>query len=218
MLYDILYFFGRAICHQLEERSFIINNMVMPICARCTGIYIGIFSALIYIMITKRYKANMIPTIPVSLLLFFLISPMAYDGISSYLHLRPSDNFLRIITGMPFGIVLPFFLFPLFNYNESNKKINRIVNKWYEIIPPFIIAGTLGFLTYKSYISYYIISTIVIMSLIIWFSLLTFVIIKRIRYFKQKAFTLYTSIIFSMAFLTMLSLLADMTYEAFNIK
>lgn len=217
MLYDILRFFGRAICHQLEERSFVIDGLVMPICARCTGIYIGVFTTILYILLTKRYKSNMIPNIPISLLLFFLLSPMAFDGVSSYLHLRPSDNFLRIVTGIPFGIVLPFFLFPLLNYSEKNDTSIRIVDKWYQIIPPFVGASFIGFLVYNSYVPYYVISTLVILTLIIWFSLIIFMLIKRIAFFKKGIYSFNTSIILGIMVLTSLSFIADALYDFLGI-
>jgi len=36
-----VYAIGSAICHQLPERSFHLWRAQMPVCARCTGIYVG---------------------------------------------------------------------------------------------------------------------------------------------------------------------------------
>ena len=36
-----VYAVGRAVCHQLPERSFYLWTAQMPVCARCTGIYFG---------------------------------------------------------------------------------------------------------------------------------------------------------------------------------
>jgi uncharacterized membrane protein len=36
-----VYGFGRLVCHQLPERSFHLWGVPLPVCARCTGIYIG---------------------------------------------------------------------------------------------------------------------------------------------------------------------------------
>ena len=32
---------GRYICHQRPERSFVVHGQQMPVCARCTGLYVG---------------------------------------------------------------------------------------------------------------------------------------------------------------------------------
>src|SRR5205807_8018331 len=34
-----VYLIGRAVCHQIAERSFELWRHQMPVCARCTGIY-----------------------------------------------------------------------------------------------------------------------------------------------------------------------------------
>ena len=36
-----VYAIGSVICHQRPERSFVLWSHQMPVCARCTGIYIG---------------------------------------------------------------------------------------------------------------------------------------------------------------------------------
>jgi uncharacterized membrane protein len=36
-----VYFVGSAVCHQLDARSFHVWAHQMPVCARCTGIYVG---------------------------------------------------------------------------------------------------------------------------------------------------------------------------------
>ncbi len=37
------------ICHRLPDRTFKIRNWYFPVCARCTGLYIGAFSYFIYV-------------------------------------------------------------------------------------------------------------------------------------------------------------------------
>jgi uncharacterized membrane protein len=37
----LIYGMGSAICHQLASRSFALWAAQMPVCARCTGIYVG---------------------------------------------------------------------------------------------------------------------------------------------------------------------------------
>jgi uncharacterized membrane protein len=38
---EFLYAVGSVICHQLPDRSFFIDGRQLPVCARCTGLYLG---------------------------------------------------------------------------------------------------------------------------------------------------------------------------------
>ena len=94
---------SNLICHRMPERSFFIKGHQFPVCARCTGGYLGIFLMnLIYFLIIMPYNYQMI------LLSFVLIIPSGIDGGTQFLGLRESNNVLRLITGLllGFGIVI----------------------------------------------------------------------------------------------------------------
>jgi uncharacterized membrane protein len=38
---DLLFPIGSFICHQRPERSFFLHGRQLPVCARCTGLYLG---------------------------------------------------------------------------------------------------------------------------------------------------------------------------------
>jgi hypothetical protein len=38
---SVVYEIGRLVCHQRPERSFFLSGAQLPVCARCTGIYVG---------------------------------------------------------------------------------------------------------------------------------------------------------------------------------
>src|SRR4051794_17031098 len=42
----VLYLAGSFICHQLPDRSFHLAGVQLPVCARCIGIYAGLFACL----------------------------------------------------------------------------------------------------------------------------------------------------------------------------
>lgn len=42
-----LYLFGARICHQIAERSWYLDGVQLPVCARCLGIYLGAAVALL---------------------------------------------------------------------------------------------------------------------------------------------------------------------------
>jgi len=82
-------------CHRLPKRSFFYNGKQFPICARCTGIYIGYISIFIF-AIFRTY-------IPV-LWSLILIIPAILDGITQAYCNRESINLLRLTTGVMFGV------------------------------------------------------------------------------------------------------------------
>lgn len=89
------------ICHRIPERTFKIGNRYFPVCSRCTGAYIGIFSYYLYVyFIYVQY------TLPIILLGTIMILPMALDGITQLFEFRESNNGLRFFTGLIGGIGL----------------------------------------------------------------------------------------------------------------
>jgi uncharacterized membrane protein len=113
---------GYAICHQIEERSFLINGNPMPLCARCTGIYLGVVTAFLLFQISGRGKAAKLPRGWVAFFLSVFVVLMGIDGANSYLHLFPGapgiyepHNTLRVITGILCGFAIFNGIYPVFN-------------------------------------------------------------------------------------------------------
>lgn len=86
-------FFG---CHQSSARSLKIGSYILPLCARCTGIYIG---TLLFplVMIFDR--------IPIYVYIVLGI-PMILDGLMQRFKKIPSTNPRRFVTGFLFGGML----------------------------------------------------------------------------------------------------------------
>jgi uncharacterized membrane protein len=118
-----------AVCHRIAERSFHIGSIQLPLCARCTGMYLGAVTGLVFqsILGGKRSKAPRWGIIAV--LVVFLIA-FGIDGANSYLYLlkqvRPGilpqipniyipNNTLRLLTGSGMGLGIAAMLFPAFN-------------------------------------------------------------------------------------------------------
>ena len=60
---------GSAVCHQMAERSFLFDGMQMPLCARCTGIYTGVFFAFCFFFLKKRMNNRKPFTMPQAFLM-----------------------------------------------------------------------------------------------------------------------------------------------------
>lgn len=95
------YLFFSPLCHQLPERSFFIWGHQLPICARCTGIYMGVF-------VGSLFAHQESP--PFWVLVAGLI-PLGIDG-GTQLFFRESTNAIRFATGIIAGVVVAFYLVP----------------------------------------------------------------------------------------------------------
>lgn len=206
LIYELLHFFGRAICHQIEDRSLLASGKTLSVCARDTGIYLGILSSFTYLFLFKRNQIITIPTIKVSFLLLLFMVPMMIDGLGSYTHLFESNNERRLLTGLGFGFVLPYFMFPVIFGNALDPRSIPVIKNTFDIIIPLIFCILLGCLVYWNYITFYIIDSLIIFTIVIWFSLWTSLLFLSLRY---RFIKWSLSIITSLAFLTILSWLHD---------
>ena len=112
---------GYAVCHRIDLRSFHLADRQMPLCARCSGMYLGALLGLSYQAIFSKRRGGMPPR-SLWLLLIAFVAAFALDGLNSYLHLFPGfpsvyqpDNLLRLLTGSGMGLVIASLLFPAFN-------------------------------------------------------------------------------------------------------
>lgn len=131
---EIFFILGRAVCHQLEERTIFVLGHPLPVCARCTGIYIGIFFSFVYLTIRKKWNANQVFTVPQILFLVMCLSFFMVDGAGSYLGFWQSSNFLRIFTGCMAGFALPFFLPLILNFDVYGQNKEPIIKSLKELI------------------------------------------------------------------------------------
>lgn len=111
---------GYAVCHRLEERSFHIGERQVPLCARCTGMYLGAFIGLLYHW--RQGKKGGMPKIKPAFVLGLFFAAWAFDGVNSYLqfipaapHLYQPQNWLRLLTGFGLGLGMAAVMAPVFN-------------------------------------------------------------------------------------------------------
>ncbi|PEL13072.1 DUF2085 domain-containing protein [Bacillus sp. AFS017336] len=82
-------------CHRKQERSFRIGSYTFPLCARCTAILVGYLLLPILFMFSSFLYWWYIP---------ILMIPLLVDGYTQKWKWRESNNVLRFITGLLFGI------------------------------------------------------------------------------------------------------------------
>lgn len=120
---------GYAVCHRITGRSFFIGERQTPLCARCTGMYLGALLGTIYL--ARFGKRGGLPPLKISVVLGIFVLAFAVDGGNSYLHFFPGapglyqpENWLRLITGSGVGIGIAAVLVPVVhqslwvNYDE----------------------------------------------------------------------------------------------------
>jgi len=86
------------VCHQDPGRSFFVHGLPLPVCARCTGLYLGFFLAWLAYTIRGRRLAPAGNT-----LLIAGMTPMVLDGAFNAAGLFTSPGWLRFMTGALFA-------------------------------------------------------------------------------------------------------------------
>ena len=144
----VLRFIGAAVCHQAEDRSFTAAGVFLPLCARCTGIYLSFFVTFIFLVLMRRLSGNKVPGLFFMSLAASGIALMLFDGLTSYAGIRPSNNVLRIITGTLCGAPLPALLILPANY--SPRRVNSaVIMKGGELAAIICLALTAGCFIYS---------------------------------------------------------------------
>ena len=112
---------GSSVCHQIPSHSFSVGANQFPVCARCTGLYIGSFISIVYAFLSGKKKSIPKKKFIVFLAVLFLL--WAGDGLNSLISdflnkpfLYQSSNLSRLITGYGMGLVMSTALVTLFNF------------------------------------------------------------------------------------------------------
>jgi uncharacterized membrane protein len=101
-----IYAVGAAVCHQLPARSFHLGAAQMPVCARCTGIYLGAALAAVAAAFDGatgapdgRTRAPLTPRMLLALAALPTAATLAFEWSSG---VTPS-NLTRALAGLPLG-------------------------------------------------------------------------------------------------------------------
>lgn len=86
-------------CHSIEARSHSVASVVMPVCARCTGIYLGLALGALVPRVRAR-SSTMLALLGIALFV------LALDVATEAVQLRPANATLRTVTGISVGTCL----------------------------------------------------------------------------------------------------------------
>lgn len=130
MVLNILKFIdqiGFSVCHQLPERTLLFGKILMPVCSRCSGIYIGFLLTIIFLFVLFRKRESDLPPVYVIVAAVVFILSAIVDGFFSYLGFYSTNNIIRLTTGYLFGAGISIIIYPVFVYqyfkNFQRKKI-----------------------------------------------------------------------------------------------
>lgn len=140
---------GYALCHQMPERSFFFHEHQSPLCARCTGMYLGMALGLFFLVIRRRTRASRLPPAPIVATLIVFIIAMGIDGVNSTISIIPgapqlyhTTNLLRIITGTLCGLAISMLFLPFFSpvvWREPGGE--RTLQNWWEFLVLLLVAA-----------------------------------------------------------------------------
>jgi uncharacterized membrane protein len=150
---------GFGVCHQMVSHSFVIGGHPLPVCARCSGIYLGAFTGL-GLLLLLRPRAQGLPSPIMLSVLTLLFLTMAADGVNSTFQGLPggaglweTTNTLRVITGTLAGMAISFFLYPMFNsafWRPDLLSDESVIDRPFELFGYGVAAAALVALTLAS--------------------------------------------------------------------
>jgi len=185
---------GASVCHQIPERSLKMGGLILPVCSRCCGIYIGFFVCAVFMFLVFRKKESELPPLYILIILIIFILSTVIDGLLSYFSIIETNNIARFITGFLSGSSTMAIIYPIFNYqyyrNSYNIRIFASPLKFifFIAVNALVILITLlqiGFLNYF----YYYLSAV---SIIFVFYFVNLIMILLIPVFSRKAPKLFS--------------------------
>ena len=143
---------GYAVCHRIDARSFHIGERPLPLCARCSGMFLGALLGLAYQAAQGR-KGKMPPAL---VLVVFGLLALAWvlDGSNSFLMLVPilpsvyqTQNWTRLVTGTGMGLAISAVLMPAFIQTVYRRwQDSSALGNWRQVLGLFLAAALLDVL------------------------------------------------------------------------
>jgi uncharacterized membrane protein len=113
---------GYAVCHRIDMRSFHLGERQLPLCARCTGTFLGTIVGVVLLLLAGRGRSAVWPSRRILALLALTAAAWGLDGVNSYAslfprlpHLYVPQNWLRLTTGTFLGMAMAAVFLPAVN-------------------------------------------------------------------------------------------------------
>ncbi len=143
---------GYAVCHQITVRTYVFGDLVMPLCARCSGQYLGAMAGFFMALAWGRLRASGLPSRGMMITLGIFLAVWAFDGVNSYVYLVTGETFLytphnilRLATGMLQGVAVSMFFVPFFNQVFwQNTDPRPVLTDWKDLGLLLLLVGILA--------------------------------------------------------------------------
>lgn len=134
-------FVASGVCHRLPEHSLFFDGEQSPLCARCTGTYLGLLLATALLILRGKLKSGLFPPLKVSLTLATFVALWGVDGFNSFWDfwkgsplLYAPSNGLRLVTGLLYGLSWGGWFIPFFNsITFKNPTPRRSLENFWEL-------------------------------------------------------------------------------------
>lgn len=144
-----LFFAVHGICAQ--SHNLISGGVQFPLCARDSGIYLGLMVTLGVMAALGRMRAGRLPPLPIGLTLIGLMAVMGIDGLNStvaelgFPPAYPPRDDLRLVTGLGFGSALAVGLLLVANHTFLPPDLlaaeQAPIGSWRDLV---IVIGAVG--------------------------------------------------------------------------
>jgi uncharacterized membrane protein len=170
---------GSLVCHQLPSRTLYADALPLPVCARDMGIYLGIFVAAAFILFSGRGRADRPPGIPEAIVMCGMMLPMIIDGAGSYLGAYATNNTARLLTGVLFGLPVPFFLMPAANFKLNGRNGNAVLKSFVELAGVTAAALAICLLILADFVPYVVLASVFVLSFLFLIGRISYTIAAR---------------------------------------
>jgi len=189
---------GYSVCHQIESHSLAFGDKILPLCARCTGMFLGTLIGLA--VFSRRNKTSGSPSKGIIAILVVFVLAFIFDGLNSMMgvfpiipQLYPPSNLLRLVTGLMMGLVIANLLVVLWQQTW-----------WKDSDPTPVLAGWKHFLL--------MVAANALAGLLVWFRIPF--LYYPVAIFSTTAIVLLLSMIYSLIWIIIFK--KENTFERYS--
>ncbi len=106
---NLIYAVFSPTCHQIPSRCLTLYGNPVAVCTRCLGIYIGFFLGTCLFPVLRGLSSE---SLPKAKILIVMSLPIVIDTVANVLSPWASPHWLRLATGVIWGVILPFYFIP----------------------------------------------------------------------------------------------------------
>ena len=109
---DLVGLLASTFCHNLPERTYVVGGHALPLCARCTGVYLGLALGLLWALATPLRRADAVPrrALWICIAVIILFALLGFGRLYGLVELgKPA----RALLGLYFGATLGIMIWPV---------------------------------------------------------------------------------------------------------